>query len=811
MPYAIPSPSTSPSRTSPSRSQASRPLRHHMRSQSSDAVSSSSSSFIYVHPASPEEMFTSSSWNPTSPISGPSKDTVPRKQRRAKMFRFTPASNEDGPSSQDNSPDQSNDGDDLTPTGASPLSFHVGPPKHEGPPLVPVHLRPTHSKAASAPSFAKSIHAFPGSSRHTAMVRKKSGELVRSSLKTDFGRDRDQKPRSEPATPTCPKYVHFDTQLEHVKHFLSQQRPAAVSRSGSPVETETEDEPEAFPFPAMASGQAGSLRIKLPNFPTRLNHDLDTYLESLAMGPDGKSLRGIVRVRNLSFEKWVAVRFTLDNWQTVSEVSAEHLESMGPMSDRFVFSIKLQDLLARIEEKTMFIAIRYTVGGREIWDNNGGANYRVEFEKLVEPSATTLRPTTNPATKRQTWSVTNAGQAADRMADLRRELDRLVQDDLDPSPLHHTNARSFTEGSPFSTRYDFGNSLKMFGGGRQNGASQDHLPQAPSSPTKPTSPYTSTTFVGGMPATVFPDPSTSPVFARANLAPDFGASSSTKAPIMSPPLQPYPLYQAHIHGSQRAPSPPYEKFESDVTPQPGHGPYGPYISHQDSTVSPLNAPTARGRYMSHPGLQGSTSLSYSPLLPPSFRDHRRQDSPFGSPAISPIVSPGMSPQASPLQSHSPPLYPTVSPEEPWSPSSSTDTASSASTASTASSRGTSVSSPESEATSMPDSPAGGYPIRPSGPSEFSSFLDRYYFQQSNLNGTISSSPESHTSSLNSVSLTPRRTSASSVPTGSCAQSYFNSPTTSGSSTPSRDESGTTPIGTSDFNSFVNVGSSAIVG
>jgi hypothetical protein len=42
----------------------------------------------------------------------------------------------------------------------------------------------------------------------------------------------------------------------------------------------------------------------------------------------GSTVEGVVRVRNLPFEKWIAVRFTLYKWQTTSEVTARYKESL---------------------------------------------------------------------------------------------------------------------------------------------------------------------------------------------------------------------------------------------------------------------------------------------------------------------------------------------------------------------------------------------------------------------------------------------------------------------------------------------------
>jgi hypothetical protein len=70
----------------------------------------------------------------------------------------------------------------------------------------------------------------------------------------------------------------------------------------------------------------------------------------------GTTVEGIIRVRNLAFEKWIAMRFTFDKWQTTSEVTARYKESLpnGTM-DRFIFTIKLADVLSCAEEKTLYL------------------------------------------------------------------------------------------------------------------------------------------------------------------------------------------------------------------------------------------------------------------------------------------------------------------------------------------------------------------------------------------------------------------------------------------------------------------------
>lgn len=84
----------------------------------------------------------------------------------------------------------------------------------------------------------------------------------------------------------------------------------------------------------------------------------------------------------------------MDDWQTVSEVSAAHsvhitASSLGPLGagsqgwDRFTFTIKLDDVRRKLDERRLLLAIRYSIdGGSEWWDSNDGANYRFAFNKI---------------------------------------------------------------------------------------------------------------------------------------------------------------------------------------------------------------------------------------------------------------------------------------------------------------------------------------------------------------------------------------------------------------------------------------------
>lgn len=374
------------------------------------------------------------------------------------------------------------------------------------------------------------------------LIRKKSGEVLKPSLKSvssysDVGQALHLSPgvRSLPSTPSCPKFVHFDTHLERVKLFLHDQKPAVVSRDASPIDCISTSEGEEYPFPATDEEDEGKrlLEIRLPNFPTQHEVGADLYLESLFLDDDRKTLKGVIRVKNISFSKWVAVRFTFDWWSTTNETSATFKESVqGGQYDRFQFSLKLHDMLRKVEEKTLFIALRYNTEGREIWDNNNGQNYEVKFAKTAIPNRKNLIPARgsgliSPGMGRSIggrtsqWDVN--GKRDDRMSDLRAHLSRLAagDDQVDPDDGHppivlrgqslspvrrpgglprrkesgNTNGELKPPGSPgagplspLAQRYDFSYSLQTARGGKKTSPSSRSidLPASPTGLTFPT-------------------------------------------------------------------------------------------------------------------------------------------------------------------------------------------------------------------------------------------------------------------------------------------------------------------------------------
>lgn len=222
------------------------------------------------------------------------------------------------------------------------------------------------------------------------LIRKKSGELVKPAIRPRSRRQHS----SMPGTPTYSKAVHFNDDIEQVRHFLQAEKPLAVSAGTSPVET-YDDEPE---FPWLGPGRRGvELEMRTVNFPrdSLERQALPIRLDKLWLSADKKQLMGAVAVANLAFHKHVAARFTFDHWRTTSEVVAEYQADLNVSKasdgfDVFRFGVKLVDQ-GSIETKSLLLCLRYHVNGQEYWDNNDGQNFQVEFTQVHTPAPPTKK------------------------------------------------------------------------------------------------------------------------------------------------------------------------------------------------------------------------------------------------------------------------------------------------------------------------------------------------------------------------------------------------------------------------------------
>ncbi|NWQ90595.1 PPR3A phosphatase, partial [Burhinus bistriatus] len=104
-------------------------------------------------------------------------------------------------------------------------------------------------------------------------------------------------------------------------------------------------------------------------------------LESIVFLPGITCMNGIIRVLNVSFEKLVYVRMTLNNWLSYYDILAEFMpNSCGSETDQFCFKISLVPPYQKDGAKVEF-CIRYETSIGTFWANNDDKNYTLICHK----------------------------------------------------------------------------------------------------------------------------------------------------------------------------------------------------------------------------------------------------------------------------------------------------------------------------------------------------------------------------------------------------------------------------------------------
>ncbi|KFP73671.1 Protein phosphatase 1 regulatory subunit 3A [Apaloderma vittatum] len=104
-------------------------------------------------------------------------------------------------------------------------------------------------------------------------------------------------------------------------------------------------------------------------------------LESIVFLPGVTCMNGIIRVLNVSFQKMVYVRMTLNNWLSYYDILADFMpNSCGSETDQFCFKITLVPPYQKDGVKVEF-CIRYETSVGTFWANNNNKNYTLICHK----------------------------------------------------------------------------------------------------------------------------------------------------------------------------------------------------------------------------------------------------------------------------------------------------------------------------------------------------------------------------------------------------------------------------------------------
>jgi hypothetical protein len=201
-----------------------------------------------------------------------------------------------------------------------------------------------------------------------------------------------------------PKLVHFpsqDAELQSVRTFNMSARPVAISNPGSDGDDSEEEGYEDEQGADTTNYRIDVSRSVLPDASTQPGN---VKLDALEFGND-TALRGRVRVRNISYDKRVVARFSLDAWESTSEVVAVYFGSTPCHQwDTFTFTIRLEDM--NLRDRVLSLCVNYTSAGEVYWDNNNHQNYSCAFVPIqanFSPPPITVWDT--PAPRRRSATV----------------------------------------------------------------------------------------------------------------------------------------------------------------------------------------------------------------------------------------------------------------------------------------------------------------------------------------------------------------------------------------------------------------------
>ncbi|XP_067855659.1 protein phosphatase 1 regulatory subunit 3A [Heptranchias perlo] len=130
--------------------------------------------------------------------------------------------------------------------------------------------------------------------------------------------------------------------------------------------------------------------FEIPSSPEHLMQKLyaqKVELESTEFPPGVTCMKGVIRVLNISYEKLVYIRMTLNHWDSYYDILADYVpDSCDGETDQFTFKILLVPPYRKDGAKVEF-AIRYETRDATYWANNDQKNYVILCHKKDDPNA----------------------------------------------------------------------------------------------------------------------------------------------------------------------------------------------------------------------------------------------------------------------------------------------------------------------------------------------------------------------------------------------------------------------------------------
>lgn len=238
------------------------------------------------------------------------------------------------------------------------------------------------------------------------------------SLKSSLKLPSLKRSKSLPSTKT----VRFSTDLTKVKTFNEYAKPSSISLENSPDQSppyysntngrayfdlkedlftnqstpwfdqssssseEEDDEEDNYFYKTPSSISQNKWKLKSMNFDLFRQSDPQSYVKLVSLNISKDSIVGLVQVLNISFEKQVEVKFTVDSWNSIYIVNASFDRSLNSSRDQFRFEINLNNSLlinskrSKNQPINIELCVKYSSSNQAVfYDNNNGSNFKFQM------------------------------------------------------------------------------------------------------------------------------------------------------------------------------------------------------------------------------------------------------------------------------------------------------------------------------------------------------------------------------------------------------------------------------------------------